>query len=135
MGFKLLILSPSEQGETEYVDTWPEKLKDKIPDVIVHLSKSVGEAMKSRFWRNRTGGPAGPDPHRYGTLDRERIDPRVGYPVPTTLEVHHFLGPQHSQHLDLLLATPAPVVKILPQRLVLDRIPSDTNTQAQAASA
>ena len=46
MGFKLLILSPSEQGETEYVDTWPEKLKDKIPDVVVHLSKSVGEAME-----------------------------------------------------------------------------------------
>ena len=46
MGFKLLILNPSEQGETAYVDTWPEKLKDKIPDVIVYLSKSVGEAME-----------------------------------------------------------------------------------------
>ena len=46
MGFKLLILNPSEQGETAYVDTWSEKLKDKIPDVIVHLSKSVGEAME-----------------------------------------------------------------------------------------
>jgi phosphoglycerate dehydrogenase-like enzyme len=46
MGFKLLILNPSEQGETAYVDTWPEQLKDKIPDVIVYLSKSVGEAME-----------------------------------------------------------------------------------------
>lgn len=46
MGFKLLILNPSEQRETEYVDTWPEKLRDAIPDIDVYLSKSVGEAME-----------------------------------------------------------------------------------------
>ncbi len=46
MGFKLLILNPSEQGETAYVDTWPEQLRDAIPDMDVHLSKSVGEAME-----------------------------------------------------------------------------------------
>ena len=45
MGFRLLILNPSEQ-ETAYVDTWPEKLRDAIPDMEVHLSKSVGEAME-----------------------------------------------------------------------------------------
>ena len=46
MGFKLLILNPSGQGETAYVDTWPEKLKDEIPDIDVQLTKSVGEAME-----------------------------------------------------------------------------------------
>ena len=46
MGFKLLILNPAEQTETAYVATWPEKLREKLPDVVVHLSKSVGEAME-----------------------------------------------------------------------------------------
>ena len=46
MGFKLLILNPSEPGETAYVDTLPEKLRDEIPDIDVQLSKSVGEAME-----------------------------------------------------------------------------------------
>ena len=48
MGFKLLILNPSEPGESAYVDTWPEKLRDTIPDIDVYLSKSVGEAMEAR---------------------------------------------------------------------------------------
>ena len=46
MGFKLLILNPSEQESTEYVDDWPQRLKDAIPDIEVILSHSVGEAME-----------------------------------------------------------------------------------------
>ncbi len=46
MGFKLLILNPSEQDETAYIDGWPEKLKEAIPDIEVSLSRSVGEAME-----------------------------------------------------------------------------------------
>ena len=46
MGFKLLILNPSDQRETAYVDIWPVKLRDTIPDIDVYLSKSVGEAME-----------------------------------------------------------------------------------------
>ena len=44
MGFKLLILNPSEPGEAAYVDTW--KLSDEILDIDVRLSRSVGEAME-----------------------------------------------------------------------------------------
>ena len=46
MGFKLLILNPAGQEETEYVDTWPQRLRETIPDVEVTLSHSVGEAME-----------------------------------------------------------------------------------------
>ena len=38
--------SLNSYGETAYVDTWPEKLKDEIPDIDVQLTKSVGEAME-----------------------------------------------------------------------------------------
>ena len=43
MGFKLLILNPDQM---EYVDTWPAKLKETIPDIEVRLVRSVGEAME-----------------------------------------------------------------------------------------
>ena len=46
MGFKLLILNPSGQEGADYVDTWPQRLKEEIPDVEVTLSHSVGEAME-----------------------------------------------------------------------------------------
>ena len=46
MGFKLLILNPSEQEGMTYVDAWPEKLRETIPDIQVNLARSVGEAME-----------------------------------------------------------------------------------------
>ena len=46
MGFKLLILNPSDGDETEYMNSWPDKLREVIPDVEVSLSRSVGEAME-----------------------------------------------------------------------------------------
>ena len=46
MGFKLLVLSPAEQEGMEYVDAWPDKLREMIPDIEVSLVRSVGEAME-----------------------------------------------------------------------------------------
>jgi len=46
MGFKLLVLNPAEQEGMEYVDAWPDKLKQTIPDIEVNLVRSVGEAME-----------------------------------------------------------------------------------------
>ena len=45
MSFKLLIMNPAEQEGMEYVDAWPDKLKETIPDIEVSLGRSVGEAM------------------------------------------------------------------------------------------
>ena len=47
MGFKLLILNPSEPGDTAYVDTWPEKLRDEISDIDVQLPN-----RSERPWRS-----------------------------------------------------------------------------------
>ena len=46
MGFKLLVLNPAEQEGMEYVDAWPARLKETIPDIEVSLVRSVGEAME-----------------------------------------------------------------------------------------
>ncbi|MCH2520254.1 MAG: D-2-hydroxyacid dehydrogenase, partial [Dehalococcoidia bacterium] len=46
MGFKLLVLNPVEQEGTEYIDTWPDKLKETIPGIEGNLARSVGEAME-----------------------------------------------------------------------------------------
>ena len=46
MSFKLLILNPSEQESMEYVDDWPEKLREAIPDMQINLVRSMGEAME-----------------------------------------------------------------------------------------
>ena len=46
MGFKLLVLNPAEQEGMEYVDAWPDKLRETIPDIEVSLVRSVGEAME-----------------------------------------------------------------------------------------
>ena len=46
MSFKLLIMNPAEQEGMEYVDAWPDKLKETIPDIEVSLVRSVGEAME-----------------------------------------------------------------------------------------
>ena len=47
MGFKLLILTPTEfPVETHIIDRWPERLKQAIPDIEVTLCHSVGEAME-----------------------------------------------------------------------------------------
>ena len=40
MGFKLVICPPDEQED------WPDKLKEAIPDIEVHLCHTVGEAME-----------------------------------------------------------------------------------------
>lgn len=48
MGFKLLILhpSPNRRSEHDIIEEWPKKLKEAIPDIEVHLCRSVGEAME-----------------------------------------------------------------------------------------
>ena len=46
MGFKLLVLNPAEQEGMDYVNTWPDKLKEAIPDIEIDLARSVGEAME-----------------------------------------------------------------------------------------
>ena len=46
MGFKLLVLNPAEQEGMEYVNTWPDKLRETIPDMEINLARSVGEAME-----------------------------------------------------------------------------------------
>ncbi len=40
MGFKLVICPPN------YQDHWPERLRQEIPDIDVHLCPTVGEAME-----------------------------------------------------------------------------------------
>ena len=46
MGFKLLLLNPFDQEGMEYVDAWPDKLRETIPDMEISLARSVGEAME-----------------------------------------------------------------------------------------
>ena len=46
MGFKLLLLNPFDQEGMEYVDTWPDKLRETIPDMEISLARSVGDAME-----------------------------------------------------------------------------------------
>ena len=46
MGFKLLVLNPAEQEGMEYINDWPDKLKETIPGIEVNLARSVGEAME-----------------------------------------------------------------------------------------
>jgi phosphoglycerate dehydrogenase-like enzyme len=46
MGFKLLVMNPADQEGMEYVDAWPDKLREMIPDIEVSLVQSVGEAME-----------------------------------------------------------------------------------------
>ena len=45
MSFKLLLLH-ERTGAHSMVDTWPEMLKERIPDIEVNLCGSVGEAME-----------------------------------------------------------------------------------------
>ena len=54
--------------------------------------------------------------------------------MPATVEIDHGLGPQHPHELDLLLEAAPSVVEIHPQRLVLDRVPADAETEAKAAA-
>src|SRR5262249_38659699 len=44
------------------------------------------------------------------------------------------LGPQPPQQRDLLLEAPAPVREVLPERLVLDRVPPDADAEAEATA-
>ena len=47
MGFKLLVLIPTEQDGMEYIiNTWPDNLKETIPGIEVNLARSAGEAME-----------------------------------------------------------------------------------------
>jgi len=46
MGFKLLILNPGDGEGMEYVNSWPEKVQEFIPDMEINLVRSVGEAME-----------------------------------------------------------------------------------------
>ena len=46
MGFKMLILQDRGAGTQSMVDSWPDMLKERIPDVEVNLCRSVGEAME-----------------------------------------------------------------------------------------
>ena len=47
MGFNLLILGTGNiEDETLYLEQWPDKLRQAIPDVEVNVCRSVGEAME-----------------------------------------------------------------------------------------
>jgi len=46
MGFKLLVLNPGDREGMEYVNSWPEKVQEFIPDMEINLVRSVGEAME-----------------------------------------------------------------------------------------
>jgi hypothetical protein len=47
-----------------------------------------------------------------------------------TGEGHRLLGPEATQQLDLFFAPPAAVGEVLAERLVLDGVPADADTQA-----
>ena len=50
MGFKLLVLNPAEQEGMEYVDAWPDKLKETIPDIEVNLVRGLGSRQFPVPW-------------------------------------------------------------------------------------
>ena len=56
----------------------------------------------------------------------------AGHPVELAGEGHRALGPQLAEQPDLLLEPSTPAVEVLAQRLVLDGVPSDADTEPES---
>src|SRR5579872_2745642 len=70
---------------------------------------------------------ASADPDREWLLYRKRLDAGRFDVVPLSVKGNDFLAEQAPQDFDLLLTPPPTVVEVLAERLVLDRVPADTN--------
>src|SRR5262244_200344 len=87
----------------------------------------AGNPAHDGLSRNGVEASTSPEPDGDRPLEREGIEASMGYPMPAALETDHLLGPQGSEHRDLLL-TPAPaILKVRPQGLVLHLVPSDAD--------
>ena len=115
-----------------------------VPGVASHALHRAAALVVGRKQReppvSHPGDPAqhlvgaASEPDGDGTLDRKRVDPGVRDLVPPPVQCHQVLAPQGAHHLDLLLRPAAPVVEVLPQRLVLDGVPAYTHAEPQPST-
>ena len=68
-------------------------------------------------------------------MHRQWRQTRAGHPVERALERHGLLGPQSAQQCNLLGRPLATVAEVLAERLVLDRVPTDPDSEAQPTAA
>src|SRR6185437_6832337 len=87
-----------------------------------------GQALERSFIR-----AAKPDRNR--TLDWQGIDAGAIDVVPLPVKLDHRLGPELAQDGDLLFDPSPTIVEILPERLVLDRIPTEADAEAKTTAA
>src|SRR5438132_1385653 len=74
-----------------------------------------------------------PKPDRNGTLNGQRIDAGIVNVVLCGMVRDQWLGPELTQHLDLLFDPVPTPLKFLAQRIVLDVVPANPNTEAQTS--
>jgi hypothetical protein len=76
-----------------------------------------------------------PDPDRNRLLHRQGVEPCVGNAIPLALERDQRVGPQPAQQPNLLRLPAATRVEVDAQRLVLDFVPANADTQPQPPTA
>jgi len=76
---------------------------------------------------------ASPEPDR-DLAGGQRVEPGLRNAVPLPLEADRVPAPELAHERDLLFLALAPVVEVLAERLVLDRVPSGPDPQAQPAA-
>src|SRR5262245_37209581 len=65
------------------------------------------------------------EPNRYGALDRQRVQPGVGDPVPPAFEGDQLLSPELAHDFNLLLRTAATVFEVFAEGFVFHGVPAD----------
>jgi len=106
---------------------------DAVARLIYHNRASPAPVRdKSGALDDHPALPSHPDGN--GAPKGQGIDPRIGDAVPLPFERHELFRPQRTHERDLFLDALAPVLEILSERLEFDRIPPDSDSQAEPAS-
>jgi hypothetical protein len=71
------------------------------------------------------------EPDRNGSLDRERGDTCALYALVHSLKADGPFGGESPQQLDLLADSPTSIVEVLSERVVFDRVPTESDSEAK----
>src|SRR3546814_1099919 len=70
------------------------------------------------------------EPDRDRSLHRQRVQAGLVDPVPSAVERDQILRPERAEQSDLLLDPAAAGLEVLAERLVLDRVPADSDRKS-----
>lgn len=90
MGFNLLILQGAGESGRSYIDGWPDRLREAIPDMEINVARSNGEAMEMIQEADAAFGDIVPEVFDRGANLRwiacPQAGPRAGYYHRTLIE-------------------------------------------------